>query len=96
MVTNIQRKIKTIGSSLYHCGLVKKLIEAHFNSKGDNWEDFLVWNHYKEVEQDESSSNIRRSRWKLPSNPKLQNEIPAQEIPQDEHTYKYSDDKNPL
>ena len=42
MVTNIQRKIKTIGSSLYHCGLVKKLIEAHFNSKGDNWEDFLV------------------------------------------------------
>lgn len=46
--------------------------------------------------QDESSSKIRRSRRKFSSNPKLQNEIPTQEIPQDDHTQKYFDDETPL
>lgn len=65
-------------------------------SKGDNWEDFLGRNHFKEVEQDESSSKIRRIHWKPPSNPKLQNKIRAKEIPKDEHIHKDFDDETPL
>lgn len=65
-------------------------------SKRDNWEDFLVWNHFKEVEQDKSSSKIRSCR-KFSSNPKLQNEdLPAQKIPQDEHTQINFDDETIL
>jgi len=41
------------------------LIEAHLENLGDNWDNFLIRNHFKEVEQGEPSSNkIRRSKRK--------------------------------
>lgn len=60
MVANIKRKIQSSDNALYHHGLVKILIEAHLNIKGDNWEDFLVQNHFKKVEQDEFGSKLER------------------------------------
>lgn len=72
---------------MHHHGLVKILIEAHLRNKGDNWENYLVQNHFNEVDQDEPNSKIRRSRRNFPSNPNLKNKgLTTHEIPQDEHT----------
>lgn len=42
MDTNVQKKIKSIETTMYHHGLVKILVEFHLKSVGDTWEDFLV------------------------------------------------------
>jgi len=42
MATNIQKKIRSIETTMYHHGLVKILVEFHLKSIGDTWEDFLV------------------------------------------------------
>jgi len=34
---------------MYHHGLITMLIEAHLESKVDEWESFLVKNHFKET-----------------------------------------------
>jgi len=49
MAKRIQRKIKSIDSALYHHGLVKIWIEAYLRNTRDNWEDFIVRNHFKEA-----------------------------------------------
>ena len=69
---------------------MKILIEAHLKRKGDIWEDFLIRNHFKEVEQEDPSNKTRKIRRNLPSNPKENS--PAQDTQQDQ----YSDDETPL
>lgn len=83
MAGNIQRKIQSIDNALYHHGLVKFLIESHMERKGDKWEDSLIRNHFKEVGQEEPSNKTRKSRRKLPSNPKENS--PVQETQQDQY-----------
>lgn len=61
----IQRKIQSIDSALCYHGLVKILIEAHLRNTGDNWEDFLVRNHFKEEEMEEPSDKTKKSIRKL-------------------------------
>jgi len=50
MSGNTQRKIHSIENTLYHHGLVKMLIEDHLESIGDNWDNFLIRNNFKELE----------------------------------------------
>lgn len=52
------------------------LIEAHLKNIGDDWESFLVRNHFKEVEQEEPNRKTKRSRRKLSLNPK--HDLPQQ------------------
>ena len=83
MAANIQIKIQFIENSLYHHGLVKILIEAHLKRKGDNWEDFMIRNHFNKVEKYEPSSKKMKRRRKLPSNPKKNS--PTQGTQQNEY-----------
>lgn len=48
MVGNIQRKIQSIDNALYHHGILKMLIEDHLRNIRDNWEYFIITNHFKE------------------------------------------------
>lgn len=81
MTGNTQRKIQSIENTMYHHGLIKLLIEAHLKNTGDDWESFLVRNHFKEVEHDEPNTKIKRSRRNLSLKPKddlpLQQEQPS-------------------
>ena len=47
MASNVQKRVQILETTLHHHGLVKILIEFHLNNIGDNWEDFLVRNHFK-------------------------------------------------
>lgn len=87
MIGNTQRKIKSIENTMYHDDLIKMLIEAHLKSIGDDWEVFLVRNHFKEVEREEPNSKIKRSRRKLSLN--LKDDLPLQQE-------KPSEDETPL
>jgi len=51
MSTNVQKRIQLIENTLYHHGLIKILVEFHLQSIGDNWESFLVINHFEERSQ---------------------------------------------
>lgn len=77
MTGNTQRKIQSIENTMCHHGLIKMLIESHLKSIGDDWESFIITNHFKEVEQEESSNKIKRSRRKLSLNPK--DDLPLQQ-----------------
>lgn len=83
MKGNTQRKIQSIENNMYHHGLIKMLIEAHLKSIGDDWESFIVRNHFKEVQQEEPICKIKRSRRKFSLNPKddlpLQQEKPLED-----------------
>ena len=46
MATNVQKKIESIETTMYHHGLVKILVEFHLKSIGDTWEYFLVRNFF--------------------------------------------------
>ena len=48
---------------MYHHCLIKILVEFHLKNLGDNWEIFLVRNHFKEDNQEQpSSSKVKRGR----------------------------------
>ena len=49
MATNVQKKVESIETTLYHHGLVKILVEFHLRSVGDTWEDFLVRNFFQDA-----------------------------------------------
>lgn len=66
MAGNIQRKMQSIDNVPYHHGLVKILIESPLKIKGDNWEDFLIRNHFKEAEPEEHSDKTRKNRRNFP------------------------------
>ena len=56
MATKVQKKIQCIKNTMYHHGLVKILLEFHLQSIGDNWESFLVRNHFEEKSPEKQSS----------------------------------------
>lgn len=57
---NVQKKIQFIDNTMYHHGLIKIWVEFHLQSIGDNWENFMVRNHFEErsPEQLISSRNL--------------------------------------
>ena len=63
MASNIQKRVQFLETTLYHHGLVKILIEHHLRKMGDNWEEFLVRNHFEEPKESPPESKpTRRSR----------------------------------
>lgn len=87
MSMNAQKKIQRIDNTMYHHGLIKILVEFHLQTIGDNWEIFLVINHFDEraLEQPRSSRNLRGSKRKMETikekDPKSQQEISEDELP---------------
>lgn len=57
MCTNVQKKIQCIENTMYHHDLIKILVEFYLQSIGDNWESFLVRNHFEEKSLEEASSS---------------------------------------
>lgn len=55
--TNVQKRIQFIENTMYHHGLIKKLVEFHLRSIGDNLESFLVRNHFEERSLEQASSS---------------------------------------
>lgn len=42
MASNVQKKIESLETTMYHHGLVKILVEYHMKRMGDTWENFLM------------------------------------------------------
>lgn len=57
MSINVQKKTQLIENTKYHHELIKILIEFHLQSIGDNWEDFLVRNHFEQKTHEQSSGS---------------------------------------
>lgn len=49
MAFNIQRNYRNVDRNLSHFGLIKIMVEEELQLRGDNWEDFLLRNHFKEA-----------------------------------------------
>lgn len=64
METNVQKKVESIETTLYHHGLVKILVEFHLRSVGDTLEDFLVRNFFQDAPDLFEGSHAKRSRRK--------------------------------
>ena len=63
MASNVQKRVQFLETNLYHHGLVKILIEHHLRKMGDNWEEFLVRNHFEEPKKSPPERKpTRRSR----------------------------------
>ena len=62
MATNVQKKIESIETTMYHHGLVKILVEFHLKSIGDTWEDFLVRNFFQDAPESPEESHVKKSR----------------------------------
>ena len=63
MASNVQKRVQFLETTLYYHGLVKILIEHHLRKMGDNWEEFLVRNHFEEPKESPPESKpTRRSR----------------------------------
>lgn len=67
MSVSVQKKIQLIDNTVYHHGLVNILTECHLQSIGDNWENFLVRNHFEEktLEQPSGSRTLRGRKRKI-------------------------------
>lgn len=66
MASSVQKRIEFLETTLYHHGLVKILIEHHLRKIGDNWDNFLVRNHFEEPKEPspEHQPTKRSRRWK--------------------------------
>ena len=63
MTSNFQKRVQFLETTLYHHDLVKILIEHHLRKMEDNWDDFLVRNHFEEPKEPPSEGKpTRRSR----------------------------------
>lgn len=62
MASNVQKKIESLETTMYHHGLVRILIEFHLKNIGDTWENFLIRNHFQEAPESPEEYNIRKSR----------------------------------
>jgi len=60
MSTNFQKRIQFIENTMCHHGLTKILVEFHLRSIGDNWESFLVRNHFEERSPEQANSSRKR------------------------------------
>ena len=61
LASSIQIESKSIDNSLYHHRLIKILINEHLEANEKNWQDFLVWNHFVEIQKEETSRRDKRS-----------------------------------
>ena len=73
---------------MYQHGLVKILVESHLQNIGDNWESFLVRNHF----QEETHGQLNRSKPKRGRKRKINN-TQEQEL---QRPQKLSEDDIPL
>ena len=64
MTTNVQKKVESIETTLYHHGPMKILVEFHLRSVGDTWKDFLVRNFFQDAPDLSDGSHVKRSRKK--------------------------------
>ena len=65
MASNVQKRVQFLETTLYHHGLVKILIEHHLRKVGDNWDEFLLRNHFEEPKESPSEGKLtRRSKRK--------------------------------
>ena len=63
MGSNVQKRVQFLETTLYHHSLIKILIEHHLRKVGDNWDEFLVMNHFEEPKEPPSEGKpTRRSR----------------------------------
>ena len=63
MASKVQKRVQFLETTLHHHGLVKILIESHLKKIGDNWEEFLLRNHFQELEETSSKEEtVRRSK----------------------------------
>ena len=62
MATNVQKKVESIETTLYHNGLVKILVEFHLRIVGDTWEEFLVRNFFQDAPELSEGSPVKKSR----------------------------------
>ena len=62
MATNVQKKIESIETTMYHHGLVKMLVEFHLKSIRDTLEDFLVRNFFQDPPESPEESHVKKSR----------------------------------
>ena len=87
MATNVHNKVQCIENTMYHHGLVKILVEFHLRSTGDDWESFLIRNHFKEKSPEKPSSSralIGRKRtieMIKELAPQTQTEVTEEELP---------------
>lgn len=59
--TNVQKKIESIETTMYHHGLVKILVEFHLKSIGDTQEDFLARIVCQDAPESTKESHVRKS-----------------------------------
>lgn len=64
MATNVQSKVESIETTLYHHGLVRILVEFHLRTVGDTWDYFLENNFFHEALDFSEGSHAKRSRIK--------------------------------
>ena len=64
MASNVQKKIESLETTMYHRGLVKILVEYHLKKIGDTWENFLIRNHFQETPESPEKDSVRKSRRK--------------------------------
>lgn len=69
---------------MYRHGIVKILVEFHLQNIGDNWEGFLVRNHFQEdTHEQPNSSRTKRGR-KIKIDRTMEQELQqSQELSQD-------------
>ena len=62
MATNVEKKIESIETTMYHHGLVKILVEFHLRSVGDTWEAFLARNFFQDALESPEESHVKKIR----------------------------------
>lgn len=57
MATNVQNKIQCVENTMYHYVLVKIFVKIHLRCIWDDWESFLIRNHFEEKSMEKPGSN---------------------------------------
>jgi hypothetical protein len=60
MDSTIQHNPRSLEGSLFHFGLIKMLVEERLQEYNDNWEQFLIHNHYIEAPEQHVTTGSRR------------------------------------
>lgn len=64
MASNVQKKIESVETTMYHHELVKILVEYRLKRIRDTWENFLIRNHFQEASKSLEKDSIRKRRRK--------------------------------
>jgi SOS response regulatory protein OraA/RecX len=65
MVASIQHSPRNIDNRLYHHGIIKMLIESKLQKQKDNWEAFLIRNHFKDTPEKTEVQGSKRKEVQL-------------------------------